>query len=83
MVSLKCVETKKYSFYIMEKQLKIQIIRFLNLIFLKLILIFQIFSTQTVTQQKIQETSTRELVICSLMLNKIKKDINNTLSNNQ
>jgi len=38
------------------------------------------FSTQTVTQQKIQETSTQELVICSLILNKIKKDINNTLA---
>jgi lipopolysaccharide export system permease protein len=37
------------------------------------------FSTQTVTQQKIQETSTQELIICALILNKIKKDINNTV----
>ena len=35
------------------------------------------FSTQSVTQQKIQETSTRELIICSLILNKIKENINN------
>ena len=38
------------------------------------------FSTQTVTQQKIQETSTRELVICSLILNKIKTNIDNVLT---
>ena len=38
------------------------------------------FSTQSVTQQKIQETSTRELIICSLILNKIKENINNILT---
>ena len=33
------------------------------------------FSMQTVTHQKTQETSTRELVLCMLILNNFKKDI--------
>jgi lipopolysaccharide export system permease protein len=34
------------------------------------------FTTQTVTQQKTQETSTKELVLCLLILNNFMKDIN-------
>jgi lipopolysaccharide export system permease protein len=34
------------------------------------------FSMQTVTHQKIQETSTRDLMLCMLILNNFKKDIN-------
>ena len=37
------------------------------------------FSTHTVTHQKTQETSTKELVLCLLIINNFKKDINNKL----
>ena len=37
------------------------------------------FSTHTVTQQKIQETSTKELALCLLILNNLKKDIDNKI----
>ena len=37
------------------------------------------FSTQTVTHQKIQETSTRDLMLCMLILNNFKKDINSKI----
>ena len=33
------------------------------------------FNTHTVTQQKIQETSTKDLVLCLLIVNNFKKDI--------
>ena len=37
------------------------------------------FSTHTVTHQKIQETSTKELALCLLILNNLKKDIDNKI----
>jgi lipopolysaccharide export system permease protein len=37
------------------------------------------FSTHTTTHQKTQETSTKELVLCLLIVNNLKKDINNKL----
>jgi lipopolysaccharide export system permease protein len=37
------------------------------------------FSTHTVTQQKIQETPTKDLVLCLLIINNLKKDINNKI----
>jgi len=37
------------------------------------------FSTTSVTHQKTQEISTQELIICSLIFNKIKKDINDKI----
>ena len=37
------------------------------------------FSTQTVTHQKTQETSTKELVLCLLIINNFKKDIGNKI----
>ena len=39
------------------------------------------FSTTSITHQKTQEISTQELIICSLIFNKIKKDINDTIKN--
>ena len=43
------------------------------------------FTTNTITHQKTQETSTKELVLCSLIINNLKKDtggkIKNELSN--
>ena len=38
------------------------------------------FTTQTTTYQKTQETSTTELVLCSLIINNLKKDIDNIKS---
>jgi len=35
------------------------------------------FSTHTVTHQKTQETSTQDLILCLLIINNFKKDINN------
>ena len=37
------------------------------------------FTSQTVTHQKIQETSTKELILCLLIINNLKKDINNKI----
>ena len=37
------------------------------------------FTTQTVTQQKTQETSTKDLILCSFILNNLKKDIDNKI----
>jgi lipopolysaccharide export system permease protein len=37
------------------------------------------FSTHTVTQQKIQETPTKDLVLCLLIINNLKKDIDNKI----
>ena len=37
------------------------------------------FSTQTITHQKTQETSTKELVLCLLIINNMKKDIDNKI----
>ena len=37
------------------------------------------FSTHTVTHQKIQETSTKELALCLFILNNLKKDIDNKI----
>jgi len=37
------------------------------------------FSTQTVTHQKTQETSTKELVLCLLIINDFKEDIDNKI----
>ena len=37
------------------------------------------FTSHTVTHQKTQETSTKELVICSLIINDLKKDIDNKI----
>jgi lipopolysaccharide export system permease protein len=37
------------------------------------------FSTHTTTYQKTQETSTRELILCSLIINNLKKDIDNKI----
>jgi lipopolysaccharide export system permease protein len=37
------------------------------------------FSTQTVTHQKTQETPTKELVLCLLIINDLKKDIDNKI----
>jgi len=37
------------------------------------------FSTHTVTHQKTQETSTKELVLCSLIINNLIKDIDNKI----
>jgi len=37
------------------------------------------FSTQTVTHQKTQETPTKELVLCLLIINNLKKDIDNKI----
>ena len=37
------------------------------------------FSTQTTTHQKTQETSTKDLILCLLILNNIKKDIDNKI----
>ncbi len=37
------------------------------------------FSTHTVTHQKTQETSTKELVLCLLIVNNLKKDIGNKI----
>jgi lipopolysaccharide export system permease protein len=37
------------------------------------------FSTHTVTHQKTQETSTKDLVLCLLIINNLKKDINNKI----
>ena len=37
------------------------------------------FSTHTVTQQKIQETSTKDLVLCLLIINNLKKDVDNEI----
>jgi len=37
------------------------------------------FSTRTTTYQKTQETSTRELILCSLIINNLKKDIDNKI----
>ena len=37
------------------------------------------FSTTSITHQKTQEISTQELIICSLIFNKIKKDINDII----
>ena len=37
------------------------------------------FSTQTVTHQKTQETSTKDLVLCLLIINNFKKDIGNKI----
>ena len=39
------------------------------------------FSTKTTTQQKTQETSTIKLIQCSLIINNLKKDINNKIIN--
>jgi len=37
------------------------------------------FSTHTITHQKTQETSTKELILCLLIINNLKKDINNKI----
>jgi lipopolysaccharide export system permease protein len=37
------------------------------------------FNTHTVTQQKIQETSTKDLVLCLLIINNLKKDVDNVI----
>ncbi len=37
------------------------------------------FSTQTTTYQKTQETSTKELILCLLIINNLKKDIDNKI----
>jgi len=37
------------------------------------------FSTHTVTHQKTQETSTKELILCLLIVNNLKKDIGNNI----
>jgi lipopolysaccharide export system permease protein len=37
------------------------------------------FNTHTVTQQKIQETSTKDLVLCLLIINNLKKDVDNKI----
>jgi lipopolysaccharide export system permease protein len=37
------------------------------------------FTSHTVTHQKTQETSTKELVLCLLIINNLKKDINNNI----
>jgi lipopolysaccharide export system permease protein len=37
------------------------------------------FSTHTVTHQKTQETSTKELILCSLIVNNLKKDTGNKI----
>jgi len=37
------------------------------------------FSTHTVTHQKTQETSTKELILCSLIINNLKKDTGNKI----
>ena len=39
------------------------------------------FSTQSITQQKTQETSTKELVLCLLIINNFKKDIDDKIRN--
>ena len=39
------------------------------------------FSTQTITHQKIQETSTIDLINCSLIFNNLKKDIDDKIKN--
>ena len=39
------------------------------------------FSTQTITHQKIQETSTVDLINCSLIFNNLKKDIDDKIKN--
>jgi lipopolysaccharide export system permease protein len=37
------------------------------------------FSTHTITRQKVQETSTKEHILCSLIINNLKKDIDNKI----
>jgi lipopolysaccharide export system permease protein len=37
------------------------------------------FSTHTITHQKVQETSTKEHILCSLIINNLKKDIDNKI----
>ena len=37
------------------------------------------FSTHTITHQKTQETSTKELILCLLIINNLKKDIGNKI----
>ena len=37
------------------------------------------FTSHTVTHQKTQETSTKELILCLLIINNLKKDINNEI----
>jgi lipopolysaccharide export system permease protein len=39
------------------------------------------FSTHTFTHQKTQETPTKELILCSLILNNLKKDVGNKIKN--
>jgi len=39
------------------------------------------FSTHTITRQKVQETSTKEHILCSLIINNLKKDIDNKIKN--
>ena len=80
MVSLKCVEKKKILVLYNGKTIKNTNDKISEFNFSKTDFNISNFSTQTVTQQKIQETSTRELVICSLILNKIKTNIDNVLT---
>ena len=39
------------------------------------------FSTHTITKQKVQETSTKEHILCLLIINNLKKDIDNKIKN--
>ena len=81
LVSLKCVEIKKILVLYNGKTINNVNRKTSEFNFSKTDFNISNFSSHTITHQKTQETSTQDLILCSLVINNFKKDLDNKIKN--